>query len=236
MSAMPLFRMGVGVLLLAAFGCQPLGDKPLIISHRAQGFGAVGENLVENVPLALEEGFGVEIDLRGDGERRFELGHNFPEGDNLEDTIVAIEEAWTDDMAGLPFFLDIANDAGDQVSREMLPYLDERLADSPVKDLILIVESANEETLARMDEQRLQLETPLDVRLSLTYWTIVSRTAPRWLDYVTGHQGEIGRFTHPKPLLLFGVDSRASWRQARTMEADVYGVIVDHPRRWAGDL
>ena len=223
------------VAAIALSGCSQLTEKPILVSHRAQGFGVVGENLVENVPLPLLEGVGVEIDIRGDGDREFELGHNVPEGETLEEALTAIENAWTDDMAGLPVFLDIANDAGDRVSRGMLPYLDERLVDSPLKDLIFVVESANEETMSRLDEQRQNLTIDLDVRLSLTYWTIVSRTAPRWLDYVTGHQGEIGHFTHPKPLLLFGADSRASWRQAREMDAEVYAVIVDHPRRWMGE-
>jgi hypothetical protein len=72
-------------LMVATMGGCDQDPRPLIISHRAHGVaGVFEENKASNVPLLIADGFGVEIDIRADGERPFELGHNGPQGENLD--------------------------------------------------------------------------------------------------------------------------------------------------------
>jgi|GEM_PF-2135861 len=223
-------------LLLAwatwAAGCAPTSHP--IIAHRAQGLGLGGENEVANIVPALDAGFGVEIDIRGDGALPFELGHNAPEGETLDDALDAIDEAWRDDFVGLPFVLDIADDEQDRVSNELVAHLLDRVEGTDLARLDWIVQSSNETALGRLQAAWAAAETDVDVGFGLTLWTTIEYAVPSWVDYVVTNVNEVPSWPHPKPLILFGVADRSSYRQLQNSPSDVAAILTDHPRRVKG--
>lgn len=220
------------LLLLASSACTH-EQRPLIIAHRAQGVGEHGENVVGNVPKCFEEGFGAEIDVRGDGELDFELGHLEPQGHDLAEVLGAIDAGWESDWAGLVLIVDIANDGGDRVSGGLMQFLHERVMQTKLEQLRFVVQSSNEETLDRLIAHNADLPVALDVRFATTYWTAPEYTPPDRLDLVTANAKELGDLPYPKPVMLFGVESRAVYRSVAASTSDVYAVITDHPRRIA---
>lgn len=223
---------GWQLLVVLSFGCGRAQD-PLIVAHRAQGVGPPGENMVANAAAALQAGFGVELDIRGDGELRFELGHLSPSGQTLGDALTAVEAGWDPDMAGQLLVLDIANDRGDQVSGELLEYLRFRLEGSPLRALHFIVQSSTVESLARLFASLDPEVTPLTVSFAMTYWSSPEYTLPDWVDLLSTSVREMGGYPYPRPLLLFGVEERAAYRAAVNAPGEVFALITDHPRRLA---
>jgi hypothetical protein len=220
------------MLAFALSGCA--ADASLIvIGHRAQGVGETGENLAANVPLLFDAGFGAEVDIRGDGRRPFALGHFGPGEESLDDVLDRLETAWQPQYAGQTLVLDIANDRSDAVSNNLVAYLDGRVAGSPLEDVVFIVQSSNLQSLARLQGAYVQRASSLDVLFALTYWISNEYSTPSWVDLVTGNVSAFGELAHPKPVMLFGVESRASYRRAAESRNDVIGVITNHPRRIA---
>jgi hypothetical protein len=219
-------------LLLVASGCAA-GGEVVVIGHRAQGIGASEENRAANVPHLLDAGFGSEIDIRGDGALPFELGHFGPNGDTLEGVLAAIEAAWQPQWQGRWLVLDIANDRGDEVSNNLINYLYERVPSTRLEDIRVVVQSSNEQSLARMQSAHVTRGESLDIRFALTYWISTEYTTASWVDLVAGNVSAFGELNHPKPVILFGVETRASFRRALESRNDVIGVITNHPRRIA---
>ena len=217
-------------LLLAASGCAA-GGEVVVIGHRAQGIGSSGENRALNVPHLFDAGFGAEIDIRGDGELQFELGHFTANGDSLEGALGGIQAAWRLDWQGRWLVLDIANDRGDQVSNNLINYLYQRVPGTDLEGVRLVVQSSNEQSLARMQSAHVTRGELLDIRFALTYWVSTEYTTASWVDLVAGNVSAFGELSHPKPVVLFGVETRASFRRALESRNDVVGVITNHPRR-----
>jgi hypothetical protein len=219
-------------LMVATMGGCDQDPRPLIISHRAHGVaGVFEENKASNVPLLIADGFGVEIDIRADGERPFELGHNGPQGENLDDVLTSIEERWTDDMAGRLLVLDVSDDEDDGITRGLIPYLEERIPGSVLAELVFIVQVSQEPSLLAMKVQADERDLPFDVRFAFTQWIAPEYTVPEWVDYLVGNINEMPTYPFPKPLILFGVQSRSSYEQVVNHPAEVFGVLTDHPRR-----
>lgn len=223
-------RLALLWLLLAS--CAD--DAPeFIVGHRAQGVGDTEENRAANVPRLFAEGFGAEIDIRGDGARDFELGHFSPNGDTLGDVFDVLEDTWQPEFAGTVLLLDIANDHADTVSNTLIDFLYDRVPGTPLEALQLIVQSSNIESLARLHGASLHRTGELDLLFALTYWLSTEYTTASWIDLVTGNVSSFGELRHPKPVVLFGVETRSSYRRAIESRAEVIGVITNHPRRIA---
>lgn len=221
------------LLLLPALAACTHEQHPLIIAHRAQGVGEHGESVVENVAKCFEAGFGAEIDVRGDGELDFELGHLEPQGHDLAEVFAAIDAAWELDFVGRVLVIDIANDGGNRVSDGLMTFLHKAVEQTKLEQLRFVIQSSNEETLDRLLAHHADAGGALDVRFATTYWTAPEYTPPDGLDLVTANAKEIGDLPYPKPLMLFGVESRAMYRNVEMSASDVYAVITDHPRRIA---
>jgi len=218
------------LLLLAACSAQP---SVFIVGHRALGLGVSEENRAANVEGLFRAGFGAEIDIRGDGEAPFTLGHLRSNGDTLAEVFDRLEAAWDPSFAEQVLLLDIANDQDDTVSNDLISYLFGRVGGSVLTDLPIIVQSSNIESLARLQGAYRQRGGGLQLRFALTYWLSTEYTTPGWIDLVTGNVSSMGEMPHPKPVALFGVDTRASFRRAVESRNDVIGVITNHPRRIA---
>jgi hypothetical protein len=220
------------ILLLSLVGCAADGDL-IVIGHRAQGVGETGENLAANVPLLFDAGFGAEVDVRGDGSRPFTLGHFGPGDDTLDDVLDRVEETWQPHYAGRYLVLDIANDRSDAVSNNLIAYLDGRITGTPLEEVVFVVQSSNLQSLARLQGAYVQRASSLGVLFALTYWISTEYSTASWVDLVTGNVAAFGEMMHPKPVLLFGVETRASYRRAAESRNNVIGVITNHPRRIA---
>lgn len=218
-------------LVAVVAGCDP--PRPAIIAHRSQGVGEPGENKVANMPLVLEAGFGLELDVRADGVLPFELGHNSPEGETLDEALDAIEAAWQPSFAGLPLVVDIADDDRDRVTETLVPHLLERIEGSELRDLGWILQNSSETSLGRLQAAYAAADTDVELKFGLTLWTVVEYSIPSWVDYVVTNVNELPSWPHPKPLILFGVASRASYEQVESSASEVAGVLTDHPRRIA---
>lgn len=225
-------RRLAALALLCTAACAA-EQHPLIVAHRAQGVGEHGENIVANVPRCFEAGFGVEIDVRGDGELDFELGHLEPQGEDLAAALDALEDAWELDWSGRVLVIDVANDGGNRVSDGLMGFLNERIAATKLDQLRIVIQSSNEATLDRMSAHFQDTGAALDVRFATTYWTTPEYTPPGVVDLVTANAKELGSMPYPKPMMLFGVESRAVYRDAVSSDSEVYAVITDHPRRIA---
>ena len=223
-------RLALVCLLLTSCGDEA---DLIIIGHRAQGVGEPGENLAANVPLLFAAGFGAEVDIRGDGKRPFELGHFGPSGESLDDVFIGLEAAWTPIFAGQTLVLDIANDRRDLVSNNLIGFLENRVAGTSLDAIVFVVQSSNIQSLARLQGSYVQSGSTLDVRFALTYWISTEYSTASWINLVVGNVAAFGELSHPKPVLLFGVESRASYRRAVESRNDVIGVITNHPRRVA---
>ena len=232
-SVAPIRYLGLGLAL--CLGAAACGDekKPRIIAHRALGIGDVGENRPRNVARLMSAGFGVEIDIRGDGRRPFTLGHLSPNGHTLREVFDEILAVWKPSFAGRILVLDVSNDSGDQVSDGIIDFLYEEMLGTELEQLEVIIQSSNEETLARMREAQRQESSRLRISLAITYWIAPEYTTAYWIDLVSTNVREIGSLPHPKPLLLFGIDTRASYREAVDSRNTVVGLLTDHPRRAA---
>lgn len=217
---------------LAGTGCVA-DERPVIIAHRTLGVGADEENLPANVPLAFAAGFGAEVDVRGDGARPLELGHLSPNGHDLLEVFAAVRGAWQPDFAGRILVIDISDDTGDAVTNNLVDVLYAEVPGTELAALDLIVESANDETLARMAAYHAAAGGTLPLRFALTYWHAPEYTAAGFIDLVSTSVTELPAYAHPKPLLLFSVESRNALRDALTSRSTVLGVITDHPRRAA---
>ena len=220
------------LLWVCIAGCAP-EPALFIVAHRAHGIGSVEENRADNVVPLFEAGFGVEVDIRGDGEEPFALGHFGPNGDTLGDVLDEIEAAWQPQWVDRVLFADIANDRADAVSNGLVNFLVDRLDGSAIAGLQIIVQSSNIQSLARLQGAYVQRGSPHDIRFALTYWISTEHTTPSWIDLVTGNVSAFGELPHPKPVVLFGVETRAAYRRVRELRSDVIGVISDHPRRVA---
>lgn len=219
------------VVSAALAGCDQ-APRPRIISHRAHGVaGVFEENKASNVPALMTNGFGVEIDIRADGERPFELGHNGPQGENLEDVLTSLEDVWTDELAGQILVLDISNDDDDGITRRLIPYLEERVPGTVLEELDFIVQVSQEPSLLAMRVQADDRDLPFSIRFALTQWIAPEYTVPEWVDFLVGNINEMPTYPFPKPLILFGVQSRSSYEQVVNHPAEVFGVLTDHPRR-----
>ena len=219
------------LVIAMLMACETPGPDPLIIAHRAQGVEGTGENEIGDTVRALREDFGVEIDIRGDGEDRYELGHNLPEGRTLNDALDAVQRAWDDDFESLPFIIDIANDKDDVVSDTLSKWLIKRVEGNVLEKLDFIVQSSNEESLARMRTSWKDADTDVEIRFGMTLWTVVEYTTPRWLDFVVTNVSELPSWRHPTPLILFGVASRSSYERVENSQSEIFAVLTDHPRR-----
>lgn len=225
--------LALSLVVASAVSACAHEQYPLVIAHRAQGVGEHGENIVANVPKCFAAGFGAEIDVRGDGELDFELGHMEPQGHDLAEALEAIDQEWEYEFEGRVLIVDVANDGGDRVSDGLVRFLHEAVPGTSLTKLRFVIQSSNEETLDRMIAHYREEPEPLDIRFATTYWTSPELTPPDWLDLVTANAKEIGELPQPKPLMLFGVESRAMYRNVARSSSDVYAVITDHPRRIA---
>lgn len=220
-------------LLALVLGACVGDGRPIIIAHRAQGVGPDGENLPANVPLVFAAGFGAEVDVRGDGARPFELGHLAPNGHDLHEVFAAVAAAWRPDFAGRVLVIDVSDDTGDAVSNGLIDAIYADVAGTELEALQLIVESSNDETLSRMVALQSRRAPALPIRFAQTYWHAPEYTTAAWVDLVATSVTELGEFAHPKPLLLFNVETRNAYRDALTSHSEVFAVITDHPRRAA---
>lgn len=224
-----------GALLLAAVlaACVP-DERPVIIAHRGLGVGEDGENIPANAPCAFALEFGVEFDVRGDGARPFELGHLAPNGHDLYEVFAAIRAEWQPSWAGRVLIIDVSDDTGDVVSNGLIDLIYDEIAGTEQASLDIIVESSTIDSLARLRAYHdARPEPRLALRFAMTYWYSPEYTQPPWIDLVAANVTEIGDFAHPKPLLLFGAETRNTLRQALTSRSDVFGIVTDHPRRVA---
>ena len=224
--------LGVITVYLSITGCGG-EQRPNIIAHRAQGVGTHGENIVENVSLCFEAGFGAEIDIRGDGSLEMELGHLEPNGRDLGEVFKTLRSAWEPGFAGRILVIDVANDGGNRVSDGLIRYLHERVPGTELATLRFIIQSSNEESLDRLQAHFDDEPEKLDIAFATTYWTAPELTPPDGLDLVTTHAKELGDAPYPKPVMLFGVESRSVYRSAVRSASEIHAVITDHPRRIA---
>ena len=215
-------------------------NEPILVAHRALG---VVEDAEENQPAhvvtAFEQGFGVEIDIRLDGDGCegdpslagsqgcFDLGHTEPNGHTLADVIDAV---WglPELPAGRPLILDIVNDPDHLTVRHLLPYLGS-VDPLPVP---VVVQTSSTEGLAMLDA--LRDETPVDGDLSfgLTYFTNPEFTAPPGADLIISNIVELPASPMPVPVAVFGVATESAWSQAVYAASDVRWVITDFPGRF----
>jgi len=228
----------VGVVVVVAAGLATglgacVDDMPPIIAHRALGVGDEAENLPANVPLALAAGFGAEVDIRGDGARPFELGHLRPNGHTLPEVFAELRAAWQPSFAGKMLILDVSNDEDFAVTDGLIGLVYAEIPGTELEALELVVEAANLEMLQRLRTFHDARSPRLNIRFALTYWYATEYTVPDWVDIVVANVSELPEFAHPKPLLIFGVESRNTLRQALMTHSRVLGVITDHPRRAA---
>ena len=121
----------------------------------------------------------------------------------------------------------------DELNDGLMQFLHEAVFQTKLEQLRFVVQSSNEETLDRLLAHHEDTPGTIDVRFATTYWTTPEFTPPEWLDLVTANAKEIGDMPYPKSLMLFGVESRAMYRNVATSANDVYAVITDHPRRIA---
>lgn len=224
-----MVRALVGTLLLLS-GC---GEQhaPQIIAHRAQGVGEPGENLPGNVPLALAQGFGAEVDLRGDGDTALALGHLAPNGHDLAELLDVLQKQWQEDFAGKLLVLDVANDSDARVSATLTDSLLDRVTGTELAQLHYIVQSSTWDSLAHMHSLYVARRSEVKMGFAMTFWWSPEYTVPGWVDYVTTNVSELGDYPHPRPVLLFGVETRSSFRISQRAQSQIDGLITDHPRR-----
>lgn len=215
---------------LLTISCEQ-NPLPFIIAHRAQGVHSPGENLLQNVVPVLRGGFGVELDVRGDGVKELELGHLEPSGESLDQALQEILENWHRDFAGLPLVIDIANDSGNKVSDILIERLHQRTANTQLSKLHLVIQTSSRHSIASMETEREKNYPGLQLDFALTYWASPQYTTIPEVDHLTTNVTEVGNLPYPKTLLLFGLESRAKMRQAQQCQSEVFGLLTDHPRR-----
>jgi hypothetical protein len=209
-------------------------EKPAIIAHRALGVGEDVENLPANVPRAFALGFGAEVDVRGDGDRPYELGHLGPNGHDLFEVFAAIRAAWDPAWAGLILIIDVADDENDVVSSTLVDVIHDEVLGTELASLTIIVQSSTIESLTRLRTRWDARPGPrLPLLFAMTYWYSPEYTQPLWVDAVAANIAELGDFRHPKPILVFGADTRNGIRRALTSRSEILGIVSDHPRRVA---
>jgi hypothetical protein len=225
------------MLLLA--GCTV--NDPVIVAHRALG---VGDDDAENNPghavEALEAGFGVELDIRLDGEGCggdpwraasegcFDLGHTQPNGHTLADLVDLLPELrYPDPRSSPPLVLDVVNDPDRAVSLQILEYVAWHVPDSqPV-----IVESSSEDGLAIVAGERTRVRPDDPVLLGLTYFADPEFTVPDYVDILVVNIAELPSAPLLVPVAVYGVASASTWKMTRYATSDVAWVITDFPTR-----
>ncbi len=220
------------VLCISMIACGAEGRYE-IIAHRAQGIGEHGENIATNVQPLMMAGFGVEVDIRADGTRTFELGHFSANGYNLEDVLQDILDKWQPELESSTLVLDISDDTLKGVSTNLLQFLYAFTAGNQLETLHYIIQSSTEDSLARMEQTHVLLGGTLNIQFMQTYWITPAFTPALWLDFLGVNLREIGEFRYPKPFFVFDVNTRASFRRVGELRSDVAGIITNHPRRVA---
>ena len=187
----PVFLVVFSFLLSACGSVQ----NPIIIAHRATGLGAKGENQVSNVAPLMSAGFGVEIDIRADGDLQFELGHFAPQGGTLLEVLDALKADWEPGFEGKVLVIDVVNDQSDLISSKLMTFLDEQVSGTELEDLAFIVQSSSLQSLIRLRATR-GADSALDIRMALTYFAVQDYTVSE-CDLVTTPAAELGDFRYP---------------------------------------
>lgn len=237
----PLTR-AAALLACTLMACER--QSPSIVAHRALGVAeSTDENRPENIVLALQAGFGAEVDIRADGEGCgteaterafdgcFDLGHTSPNGRTFAELLDLLEQGWTPEMEGGALLLDVVNDPDRLISTSILPYLSERVTGTPLESLRWMLQSSSVEGIVLI---RGQLEAdPLDfpLLLGITWFVNPSLTVPDSADFAVVHVAELPLVPMPLPVGVFGVSSLSSYKQAIYAESEVAWVITDFPAR-----
>jgi hypothetical protein len=226
-------------MTLLLLGCTL--NAPIVVAHRALGVHESGEeNLPSNALIALEAGFGVELDLRLDGdgcegdpwraavEGCFDLGHTVANGYTLADVVPLLAEIQVRHGEDAPpLVLDVVNDPDRAVSEQLMVYLSRNApANYPI-----LVESSSEDGVAILSGRRAALVTPSAVQLGITYFADPEFTVPDFVDLVVVNIAELPPAPLPAPVAVYGVASASSWKSALYATSDVQWVITDFPTR-----
>lgn len=227
-------------MILLLLACQL--NEPRIIAHRALGLSEGGE---ENQPglalLALEQGFGAELDVRLDGdgcggdpsraaeEGCFDLGHTEPNGHTLAEVVPLLAELEADGEARPPLLIDIVNDPDRAVSRQLLRYL---AANAPA-DFPFLVQSSSVDSVAILLGGLDGVVIDPNIQFGVTYFADPEFTVPDFVDFVVVNIAELPPAPMPVPVAAYGVASSSSWKSALYATSDVRWVITDFPTRGA---
>ena len=211
-----------------------MGSRPepiKVFSHRARGIGSNDENNPENALLALAEFDGVEVDIRGDGPDQYSLGHFRPNEHTLEELLILTKNNWQSEFVGKYLLLDIANDSGQHVSDSLIDDLIEMIGNSNLNQLKYIILASVENILVRCQTRYRGLESLASIEFAMTYFSVTSFTPPDQANFVLTNVSELPDNLLPKPVILFGVESRQTFMQSRANNNEVFGLVSDHPRR-----
>lgn len=230
-------------LLAALLACTP--NHPTVISHRGLGvLPDTEENRPDHFVAAFEAGFGVELDLRLDGdgcdgepERAaldgcFDLGHTEPNGHTLAEVVEAFA-ALDPALADRPLVLDIVNDPDRSVTLQLIPYLAAALPGTPLATTPLLLQSTSLDAVAMLEASRAATQPELDIRLAATYFADPELTVPDYVDAVVTNIAELPAPPLPVPVATFGVASQSSIKASLYAESDVRWIITDVPSRVA---
>ncbi len=226
-------------MILLLLACRL--NEPIVISHRALGGDGGGEENLPGPALGLlAEGFGVELDVRLDGdgcggdpsrallEGCFDLGHTSPNGHTLDELVPLIADIEHEGPPP-PLLIDIVNDPERAVSTQILPYLAANLPSGyPV-----LVQSSSVSSVAMLTVSRADLAVDTDIRVGVTYFADPEFTVPDFVDLVVVNIAELPPAPMPVPVAAYGVASASSWKSALYASSDVEWVITDFPTRAA---